>query len=180
MSEEPLGSVDRWSFLALAAAGAGAGRTTASRTWYASWTRRWVGSWPRWTSTLDWTATRGMVKGEWYPWTEDILRMGPRMPAPEPTDSLRFGEYLARTACTECHGNELEGEMGGPPDLVVAAAYSRENFARLMRTGVAVGERDLRTMSVVARGRFSHFTGAEIRALHAYLRERAARASRLR
>ncbi len=118
-----------------------------------------------------------MVTGEWYPWADDILRMGPRMPAPEPADTLAYGEYLARTACTECHGDNLEGGRGGAPDLGVVVAYSPDEFDRLMRTGVAVGNRELRMMSAVSRGRFSHFTDAEVRSLYSYLRARAARAS---
>lgn len=42
-----------------------------------------------------------------------------------------------------------------------------------MRTGVAVGSREVGLMSDVARSRFRHFTDAEIRALHAFLKARA-------
>jgi mono/diheme cytochrome c family protein len=118
-----------------------------------------------------------MVTGEWYPLADDILRMGPRMRAPEPADTLAHGEYLARTACTECHGPDLEGDIRGSPDLVVAAAYSFDDFNRLLRTGVAVGNRELWMMSDVSRSRFSHFTDAEVRSLHSFLRARAAGAS---
>lgn len=113
-----------------------------------------------------------MVTGEWLPWPEDIAGLGPRMPAPSPDDTLRFGEYLARTSCSECHGDRLEGGPG-TPNLTVAAAYSIEDFTKLMRTGVALGGRELRLMSDVARARFSHFNDTEIGALHAYLRSRA-------
>lgn len=95
--------------------------------------------------------TRWMIaKGEWLPWPEDIAVMGPRMPTPSAADTLRFGEYLARTVCTECHGNELEGG-DGTPDLVIGAAYCPADFARLMRTGVALGSREVGLMSEVAR-----------------------------
>jgi mono/diheme cytochrome c family protein len=114
-----------------------------------------------------------MVKGEWYPWAEDIMRMGPRLAPSELADTLHYGEYLARTACTECHGNEFEGDGG--PDLAIAAVYSPDDFARLMRTGIAMGQRELQLMSSVSRSRFSHFTDAEIRALHAFLRARASK-----
>lgn len=113
-----------------------------------------------------------MVQGEWYPWTEDILRMGPRMAVPEADDTLRYGEYLARTSCTECHGNELEGGMGGAPSLAIVGAYSMDDFTRLLRTGLAIGDRELPMMSGVARGRFSHFTDSEMRALFVFLRGR--------
>lgn len=115
-----------------------------------------------------------MARGEWLPWPEDILLMGARMPAPNPDDTIRYGEYLAQTACTECHGNDLTGGDGGStPDLRIAAAYSPHDFARLMQTGVATGERELGLMTIVSRGRFSHFTDLEIRALYAFLRARA-------
>jgi cytochrome c553 len=113
-----------------------------------------------------------IAKGDWLPWPEEIAGLGPRMPAPVADDPLNLGEYLARTSCSECHGNKLEGG-GGTPNLTVAAAYSSEDFIKLMRTGVALGGRDLRLMSGVARTRFSHLTDAEIGALHAYLRHRA-------
>ena len=56
-----------------------------------------------------------MAAGEWWPWPEHILQMGPRMPAPDPADTLAVGAYLAKTACTECHGDELEGDWGPDP-----------------------------------------------------------------
>ena len=113
-----------------------------------------------------------MASGEWAPWPEDIAALGPRMAAPTEGDTLRIGEYLARTSCTECHGDKLEG--GGPtPNLTVAAAYSPEDFMKLMRTGSALGGRELHLMSQVARTRFTHFTDAEIAALHAFLLKRA-------
>jgi hypothetical protein len=38
-----------------------------------------------------------------------------------------------------------------------------------MRTGKARGDRELKLMSEVARGRFSHFTPEELQALFLYL-----------
>jgi hypothetical protein len=43
-----------------------------------------------------------------------------------------------------------------------------------MRTGSALGNRELPTMSLVARKRFSHFSDDELHALYAFLRARAA------
>ena len=92
---------------------------------------------------------------------------------PTGRDPLARGAYLARTACTECHGFDLRGG-DKPPDLRIAAGYSRDEFIHLMRTGKAPGNRELTLMSRVARGRFSHFTDSEIEALHDYLLARAA------
>jgi len=93
---------------------------------------------------------------------------------PAATDSNWQGAYLARTACTECHGLDLRGDPSGiPPDLKIAGAYPRDAFTRLMRTGVPVNGRDLGLMKEVALQRFSHFTDEEIRSLHGYLVARA-------
>ncbi len=92
---------------------------------------------------------------------------------PAAPDSLALGVYLARTACSECHGHDLTGDKSGrPPDLKIGGAYPLEAFVTLMRTGKPLDGRDMGLMTGVARERFSHFTDAEIRALHAYLSER--------
>ena len=89
------------------------------------------------------------------------------------------GEYLAMTACNECHGFDLRG--GGPveertPDLAIVAAYTREEFGTLLRTGVSRdGRSELRLMSRTARNRFVHFTEQEVDRLYAFLRTLAAR-----
>ena len=117
--------------------------------------------------------TRWLIaKGEWVPWPEDIQQMAPRMAPPTPDDTLRHGEYLARTVCSECHGIDLLGQWGNPP-LTIAVAYPDTAFVRLMRTGMPLGGRDLRLMDDVARSRFRYLTDAEILALHTYLRKLA-------
>ncbi len=93
-------------------------------------------------------------------------------------DSKQRGEYLARIACAECHGVDFTGAPGPadakpPPDLMVAAAYTPDQFSHLMKTGEPIGGRDLRLMGDVARSRFAHFTNDEISAMHAYFVERA-------
>ena len=55
------------------------------------------------------------------------------------------------------------------PTLQVVAAYSPEGFARLLRTGVPLGGRELVEMSAWARNNLSHLTDAEIAALYSYL-----------
>jgi mono/diheme cytochrome c family protein len=95
---------------------------------------------------------------------------------PRPGDSTAPGAYLARTSCTECHGVGLTGSRVADqttPDLKIAAGYSSDAFTRLMRTGKGLGDRELGMMSEVARGRFTHFTDAEIAALRTYLLARA-------
>jgi mono/diheme cytochrome c family protein len=83
---------------------------------------------------------------------------------------------ITRATCAECHGLELSGQGEAPehtPDLAVAGAYTREEFRRLMRTGVPTGGRQLTLMAQVARGRFSQFTDVEVDALYDYLAARA-------
>lgn len=83
-----------------------------------------------------------------------------------------YGRYLAVSVCSECHGTDLKGFPDETPDLVIAKGYSKEAFFRLMRTGVALGDRDLRLMSDVARSRFSHLSDDEVAAIYAYLQSR--------
>ncbi len=87
-------------------------------------------------------------------------------------DPLARGKYLAMTACTECHGANLEGwDLAKAPSLVVAAGYSEGDFTKLMRTGEGVGGRKLGLMGEMGRKRFSALTDEEVRALREYLLE---------
>lgn len=89
-----------------------------------------------------------------------------------------FGRYLAISNCTECHGDDLRGTGGflTTPSLAVVAAYTGQQFREFLRTGIALGGRELEMMSGVARGRYANFTDHEIDALHAYLKTLAATA----
>lgn len=80
-----------------------------------------------------------------------------------------LGRYLAVTICGECHGENLGGFMDFTPNLALTVAYSREDFGRLLREGVPIGDRELGLMAEVAQARFSHFTEAEVDALYNYL-----------
>lgn len=97
-------------------------------------------------------------------------------PGDKPMEPPALGKYLAYTSCTECHGRDLNG--WGPdddaPSLVVAKAYSAENFARLMKTGeIATGGKSKTGfMSEVAAWRFSVLTDDEVAALKLYLDSR--------
>jgi cytochrome c553 len=97
------------------------------------------------------------------------LDLGPR---------YSLGRYITEVTCAECHGPKLDGDpnapMGKIPNLVVAGAYSRPEFERLMTQGIAAGGRKINpVMSGVARTRFSHFTVHERDALYEYLKARA-------
>lgn len=90
--------------------------------------------------------------------------------SPVSDDPSERGRYLAMTACTECHGDDLQGGADGfAPTLAIVAAYSLDDFRKLMRTGEPVGGRKLDLMATVARSRFAHFSDAEITDIHGYL-----------
>jgi mono/diheme cytochrome c family protein len=112
----------------------------------------------------------GLVTGRFALVAELIAQT---VPPPEATsDEGRFGRYLARTTCAQCHAASLRGDSNPEftsPDLRVTAAYSQDDFARLMRTGEAIGGRNLPTMGPWARGHLSLLTDAEIAALWSYL-----------
>ncbi len=94
------------------------------------------------------------------------------VPPPDATsEEAAYGRYLARTTCAGCHGTDLRGASDpfNSPNLRVVAAYSPEAFAELLRTGVALGGRNLGEMREVARENLSHLTHAEIAALYSYL-----------
>lgn len=111
----------------------------------------------------------GILMGKFEPQAARIADL-PHVPAPTTDDPLSQGRYLVMTSCTECHGSRLEGwPFISAPNLAIAAAYSEEDFAKLMRHGKGLGDRDLGLMSAVARERFVHFSDQEIRAMRDYL-----------
>jgi cytochrome c553 len=82
------------------------------------------------------------------------------------------GRYLAQTICAECHGHTLQGDSNPDftsPNLGIVAAYSADDFTRLMRTGVPVGGRKLGVMRWRAEHNLSHLTDDEIASLYRYL-----------
>lgn len=105
-------------------------------------------------------------------------RLKGRVPADAGPSTAR-GRYLAQIACAECHGPVLTGvpdpRPGDAPDLSAAAAYSRSDFVRLLRTGLPPGGRDLGWMTKEARHRLHALDDAEIAAIHDYLIARARR-----
>jgi len=83
------------------------------------------------------------------------------------------GAYLVMNACSECHGQDLNGRPEAKaPSLALAKAYSIEQFARLMRDGVGTGDRTFELMTPTAKVRFSHLTTDEVQAVYEYLQSR--------
>lgn len=83
------------------------------------------------------------------------------------------GAYIVRSVCSDCHNLTEQHDNGfgmiTPPLALMGQAYSNEDFHTLLRTGVAMGNREAGLMSRVAREDFSHMTDNEIDAIHAYL-----------
>lgn len=88
-----------------------------------------------------------------------------------------LGRYIASVSCEECHGSNLSSDpISKTPNLIVAGAYSRAEFERLITQGIPIGNRKLNPMMVgVAKTRFANLTPHERDALYAYLIARANR-----
>jgi mono/diheme cytochrome c family protein len=115
---------------------------------------------------------RALMANSTLPFPVDDIDHDVRPPVePDRGDPMVFGRYLAMSICSECHGPDLEGqtEFMVTPNLAVAATYSPDAFRTLLRTGMPLDGRDLGTMAEVARSRFTHYSDAEIEALHTYL-----------
>jgi mono/diheme cytochrome c family protein len=85
---------------------------------------------------------------------------------------VRLGEYLAIVACSQCHGQDLEGR-GQAPSLDKIYDYDRIELQLLLQEGLAPGGREVGVMTDTARKRFVHLTEDEIDALFVYLKSRS-------
>lgn len=84
---------------------------------------------------------------------DQIDHTAARPVAPASGVTAAYGEYLARTACTECHGSNLNGVPFGPPGDQIPtpnltpggelAAWSEAEFIATLRTGVTPTGRQL-------------------------------------
>ena len=114
----------------------------------------------------------GLATGKFKTVAQLVAETVPPPAASSP--DAEFGRYLARTICAACHGTSLRGAANPDftsPDLRVVASYPPEAFTRLLRTGVALGERQLGVMSAQARNNLSFLTDSEMAALYQYLHE---------
>ena len=123
------------------------------------------------SDTLPGTSLRllariGVVTGKYNLEPAEIVHDAPR--APNGPDAAARGRYIAKSTCTECHGQTLDGTEETPA-LSIVAGYSQAEFARLMREGVPKDGRKLEMMGGVARARFVDFSDEEIGALYTYL-----------
>jgi cytochrome c553 len=113
----------------------------------------------------------GIVTGKFTPLASKIAANQPHAAKTDRSQPLAFGEYLVMTTCTECHGQNLQGDdFLKAPGLVVLAGYSDAAFRRLMKTGIAIGGRKLGLMTEVGTTRFPSLTDDELDAMSAYLK----------
>jgi mono/diheme cytochrome c family protein len=120
--------------------------------------------------------TRKQIETGTHPYSEDSRADADNQPpAAPPADTVALGRHLAMTSCPECHGPDLNGFPGDDaPPLIIAKAYSEENFARLMKTGITANGKESATglMTQMGRTRFSVMTDDEIHALKLFLDSR--------
>ena len=118
--------------------------------------------------------TRELIaQGKFKPAAAFVQEWKVKAPA-DPGPQVALGRYITMVTCAECHGPELKGNEGDTPDLIVAGAYSRDEFERLMTDGIPTGGRKLKPLMIdVSKNRFSRLTPNERDALHAYLKARA-------
>jgi len=115
------------------------------------------------------------IAGAFPPNAADLIDHDAPRPDPALNGSpVQRGRYLAESVCTECHGDNGRLRVPGTPDMVVAAAYTRDDFIRLMRTGQPAGDRKIDYHMVdAAKYRYTEFTDAEVEALYLYARSLA-------
>ncbi|MEQ9562004.1 MAG: c-type cytochrome [Woeseiaceae bacterium] len=131
------------------------------------------------SASLPWTIRLDIARGLDAAIPEFLHLVPPLKGAELGSEALARGEYLAMTTCNECHGFSLRADTpwgDAAPDLIIVSAYDEQAFRALMKTGVALGDRELEMMSGVARSRFAHFTDDEVSDLYAFLRDMSARA----
>lgn len=112
----------------------------------------------------------GLLLGQFKPVPEMIDHQAPRILAQPDTSPIAYGKYLTMTVCSGCHGPQLQGDpMMHSPALAIAAAYPKERFVHLMKTGEGFTGNALPKMGEVSRKYLSHFTDAELEAIYAFI-----------
>ncbi len=114
-----------------------------------------------------------IAAGEFKTGPRAISEMAPPVNSFDAADPLSHGRYLVMNLCTECHAQNLEGiPMAKSPPLSVAKSYSPEQFQRLMRDGVGLGERTFDLMTPTSKARFAHLKTEEVAAVYSFLQSR--------
>lgn len=88
------------------------------------------------------------------------------------------GRYYVRAVCSECHGLHADRVKEGqvvPALATVAAAYTDAEFHRLLRSGVAAGDRKLGLMTTIVGENLHALNDDEVTSIHRFLQREAAR-----
>lgn len=96
-------------------------------------------------------------------------------PPPDLGPQLAWGRHLARTTCTQCHNNALQGWKDFTPDLDIAGAYSKAELVHLLTAGENKTKRKNFGMAEIVRDHLSHLTPREREAIIDYVLARAQR-----
>jgi cytochrome c553 len=111
-----------------------------------------------------------LIKGRFPPRAAIINHTAPRSYVNYDSSQTAFGKYLTMTACSNCHGKDLKGKEKRP-NLVIAAAYSKEQFYHLIKTGEGgLGRKYLGQMSELAKNHLSSLNETEIDAIYSFLK----------
>lgn len=122
-------------------------------------------------SSFTFSGRLKLIEGKMWPEASRIKPNAPRLFIPHDTTQVSYGKYLVMTTCTACHGENLKGFSGFSPDLIIIATYKREDFFKLIRTGVALGDRkDIGMMSQISKEYLSYLNDNEISSIYAYLK----------
>jgi cytochrome c553 len=120
--------------------------------------------------TIRYLGRIGIVTGKFKPLASKIAPGEHHATTTDRSDPMVFGKYLVMNTCTECHGQNLEGDSFlKAPNLIVMAGYSAEAFRHLMKTGLGIGGRKLGLMTEVGGTRFPELTDEELDAVQTYL-----------
>ncbi|RRB07306.1 c-type cytochrome [Larkinella rosea] len=115
-----------------------------------------------------------LITGTYLSTAARIDHLAPRPELQSDTTQLAFGKYLVMTACTSCHGGNLQGQ-GHAPNMRIAGAYSNAQFIHFLKTGEgALGRKELTTMSAIAKNHLSYLHTNEINAIYAFLKSLSA------
>ena len=96
-------------------------------------------------------------------------------PPPDLGPQHAWGRHLARTTCTQCHNNALQGWKDFTPDLDIAGAYSKAELVHLLTTGEGKTKKKGFGMRDIVRDHLSHLTPRERNAIADYVLARANR-----
>jgi cytochrome c553 len=96
-----------------------------------------------------------------------------RYPLGDAADRASVGKCLARTHCSDCHGEDLRGIHSGrfsTPDLADVADYPLPEFARMLNADAGSSDQEfLPLMASASKSGFRHFSKSEVEALYAFL-----------